>query len=265
MRDWYFAITTLGIAVAATAAMIGERSYVASAIEWYDADFAEREATGVLLSQIGHTVMSSAVDPDEAERGGDADGDETRTAEPAQSEESSERDTATAPEHPEDKAARTAAERAPPERTRETARSEPAEPAPVLAETPPPAPRPTAPVIRAEAATVPAGPVAILCIAGCGDSKIVYQGMAVSTRAPVKADASPLQPAVMRAPGPSDPVQIECLAGCRDGKRAFAASAAAPAPGVAGPEPVVHQPARRRDGKSNVKIQRWTRTDTASY
>lgn len=196
MRGWIIALSVLGIATAGAGSLIGERSYVASAIDWNDVDFEERELAGRLMnSRLGMvasgqvataladapSVLNAREEPPEAETEAAAAAGGAGANVPSITEE-------TAPE---------------PEPPKVVPAAEPAPAAPAPRREPVQAARPVAPA--------PTTTLAVECMAGCGPKKIVFQAVPVSSR-PERIGG--MMHAAVINNDPPGPVKIECLAGC---------------------------------------------------
>lgn len=213
MRGWIIALSVLGIATASTGSLIGERSYVTTAIEWNDADFVEREDAGKHLATLAGT---SAVATDESAAGQATVALADTREEPATQSDTAGNEAATPSQLARIPSITAEAE---PEEVEEPKVAPAAEPAPVA-----PAPRPIeaapavrpAPVPAPAPVAMPAKPaptesLAIVCVAGCGPKKVVYE--AVPTPARPERIGGVLHAAVLTNQR-TEPAAIQCVAGC---------------------------------------------------
>lgn len=211
MRGWIVALSILGIAAASTGSLIGERAHVATAIDWSNADFEEREATGRILAALErHKGMAD----EELTSGGQiaaalADSTDAPGAQDEVEDRAGDGESPSPPKGPvrvpsitsEDEADEPAPSRAAAPATVEVA------PRPIEAA---PLPRPSTTPVARPVEPAPSEPLAIVCMAGCGAKKVVYEAVPVASR-PERVGGM-LQVAV--ANERNSPPVIECVAGC---------------------------------------------------
>lgn len=228
MRGWIIALSVLGIAAASTGSLIGEYSQTVTAVDWNDADFAEREEAGKHLAALTGTVtvatdtsasgqvlaaLADTAAESPAKTGSDS-GETEDTAAPAEPAEPAGPTrvpsiTADAePEEPKPEEPKVAPAAAP-EPVRPAPRA--VEAAPVPAPAPVPAAKPAPARVAVPVAPAPTEPLAIVCMAGCGPKKVVYE--AVPTPARPERTGGVVRAVVLTNLRP-EPAAIECLAGC---------------------------------------------------
>jgi hypothetical protein len=267
MRGWTIALTALAIATADTASWLADRADMVlvadrTPLESTIVNPVPRVQTATSRRSLAATMAEDQLAAAEVMQGppggeepmdtpGDAP-DETasRTEEPAQ---------------PSDETKR--ADIAPAEQARERepvapAADSPAEEAPAAPareETPPPPP-PPAPIVRqAERRDVPTEPLAIVCLAGCGERKVVYEAIPVPSR-PLEAGN------VIKASLSSDtssPAVIECLAGCYDSPRTYRGTDTQAGHAMQSDPAATHADNKRQP--LGTGIQRWTRSTRSGY